>query len=398
MRNLTLLTLLFTLYSCSIFENLREMEKESQRNSKDIPKRDSVNFCSVKKIRSSQLYGSNPQLKKLFLEYIQKHKFSFLESSFLYTYLQLYNRPDTLSTHSRIYLLLRNKKKFKSVMLIPEKVTNNLMAAFKEIIDRPKQRILISHFHNNFQKIIPIDKNYQQYLQDNKATIYNNKDLRKIFYKGNQIIKYGESLPIRRVQLFHKKLTGKPNPIYHFFKKDSDTSCSFDPHLFSSTPILERNVDDIHSNVFGYFKSKEQFFVMISANKINLDSIAKRTTITEYAPINSLNSAVCFSASKQMLLVSTDQIHSEQILANLLSQKSLPTTEKEIYNFINTKRSINLLYPKRTISEVYGIDYRLNKKPATMFVPILGHIDIIKSENKVITSYIDPRKKNLVCK
>ncbi len=381
--------------SCSLFKTLKEFENKDLGY--DLPKRNEKVICPVKKVSNLKYYGTNEKLNIEYDKFAKKFKLNFLEASFLYSYLQVFNRPETISNNSRIYLLLKNKENVKSIMFIPTLGANTLSEAFDEFLPRSSQKRLIKLFWNKFKSSIPIDENFQAFLDANKMKLYKIKELRSLYFKGNQLIKFGESLPLRYKNIWdNSKIESQKIPFK--FSTNQKANCSFDMSLFDKeSPILERVNNKILSNIFGYFKKKDQFFLMVSANHANIETIGSRSIQNpHFKEINTLNTALCYKSESNSIIISSKSIHSEQILANILGQREFPSLPDEIINFINHSRNLKLLYPERVIHEVYAS--QKGKSNDLLFVPTIGRVDIIHSHNDSIDQYLDPRTSSLVCK
>lgn len=379
--------------SCTNFSSSKE--QSDTLKTKAVTK-----MCPVKN-QEIVLYSDNKKLNKLFEEFSKKQKLDFSEKFVFWNLLQLSARPDATSLNSKILTILKYQGKIHYISINPTSQKQNSFFSHLSdglsLISKQRTSSLIKKFKKTFKAQIPISKRLQDFLERNKVAIYKDKILRKYIFKGNQIIKKGETIPLVKIEKLYKaarKWDTNYLRMNQLFDHPTGHVCSFDYRLYTSdSPMIERFSDTVNSNFFGLFQDSENYFMTLTSSSVEIKKVDKRSLSFISKPIKEWGAALCFNKSENKIIMAKNLIHSEQLMNNTL----MHSQKLSIAQIINRKRYINLNYPVRSVVEIYGKKDQMNLKNTIYNIPTLGNIDIV-SIDKRVSLYKDPRQRDLICK
>lgn len=387
---------IFTLFlqSCSLNNVVEFAENQKKEKLKEAKEKKFNNLVCKSKGREKRLYGLHPAIDEEILKVIKTHQLNFNESIYLISYYMLYFRPDAASVNSRTLHLYKNKKGLIKTLYIPNDSKSYLTYLKDKLKDKNVRISKVSKAINSLPRRIPVSSQLQKFVQSHQTSFYNNSFLKKIFFKGNQIIKQDETYPFikKRLNIYGYK-DKKTKKIDFLFKHDNGYQCNFDENLFRDAPIFTKKNENVNSHVFAYFNSPNQFFITVTASKPIIDR-DKNTYLFETSVTNSFNSAICLNESLNNFVITSNNLHSEQILYNILS-----SSQYNDHRLINTKRFLELQYPKRKVIEVYGeeTDRSKRNKKYTIYTPTIGRVDYIEYKKNRPILYKDPRNELMIC-
>lgn len=384
--------LFLIILSCAKFD-LVSFDKTKEEDKANIS-------CDVKQA-PVKVYSENSKLNRQFEHYINTTKQNLLDYYFQWSLLQLASRPDATTLNSRTLNYIKYKGKDYFLVTNPKShLSSSYLVALEEVRKFYGNRLSIKSYANMLDKgvnsTIPVSKPLQKLIEKNKVSFYKNKNLRQYAFKGNQIVREGESIRMPNFTKLISKANRLKKDVFisnHLFKSTKKYSCNFDKRLFSSTPIIQRKTNEIKSNFYGIFVDKNNFTISLTSSMPSSNQFHKSYFSLESMPTSSFNAAFCVSKDQSEFILAKNLIHSEQLLNNILNSlkgNELPT------QIINYKRHVNLLYPERSVVEIYGNELGKPENKTTYHVPTLGKIDIIKHEQG-FNLFKEPRTGILKC-
>jgi len=383
--------LLFLVLSCSSLD-LVEIENKSKSTKVDVT-------CPVVK-QDVKVYSENSKLNKNYDAFIDRTKFNLIDHYNLWSLTQLASRPDATTLNSKTLTFIKYRGKDHFLITTPKRANSSSYLQSIKSINKfyGGARSLKSYatILDKNNSTVPISKPLQTFIERNKVSLYKNKKLRKYAFKGNQIVREGETVRMPKFSNILKVANRLPKEIFkssYLFEANQKYSCNFDKKLFTSAPIIQRRTNEIKSNFFGIFINKDNFFLTLTSSLPTLEQFNKELFLVKSLPISSFNAAICISQDRDEMILAKNLVHSEQLLNNLLDSISDNSKPDET---LNLKRHINLLYPERTVIEIYGKQGAEINSKTNYFVPTLGKIDIIKRD-KVHKLYKEPRTGILKC-
>ncbi|EQC44223.1 hypothetical protein [Bacteriovorax sp. Seq25_V] len=392
---LYLYPILLFLVACS-FSNFQENPESVEGQ------RIQISECKIPE-KQTNIISTNQLLNEQFEEYSVVNQLNFSKQALLFSILQPISYPNASTLNAKIFTMIKSKGKLKSFSITALDFANT----YKEYLDLLSKELLISdrekqNFFNKFDRTyprqVPISKEFQNYLEVNKK-FYNASSMREITFRGNQLLKYGES--IRRPNISDIRLSQtKKRPIIldTTFKGPKGLTCNFDYRLFGETPLLQRKSQTIYSNLFAVIKDKDNYVITLTSSSPILKENKDLSFLLQSRPIDSFNTAICFSKNNEYL-ISKSSPHAEQILLNTISTMTEGVITPQVRTLLLKQRSLHLLYPDRTVYEIFGTSSEeVNRvtEEDVFFVPRLGSIDILQIDN-FATLYEDPRGFGPIC-
>ncbi len=353
--------------------------------------------------KKTNIISSNMLLNEQFEEYAVVNQLSFPKQALLFSILQPISYPNATTLNSKIFTIIKSKGKTKAFSITSPGLENS----YKEYLDLISSELSIStqekvaffkKFDKTYPRQIPISKEFQNYLQENKK-FYNKSTLREITFRGNQLLKYGES--IKRPNISDIRLNEvkqRPLILNTTFKGPKNLTCNFDYRLFDGLPVLQRRTQKIYSNIFAIVKDKDNYMITVTSSAPILQENPAISFLLYSRPIESFNAALCFNGNDE-ILISKNSPHAEQVLLNGLTSLIEGSISNQIRTFQLKQRHLKLLYPKRTIYEIFGItdiEESQEAREDLFFVTRLGNIDLLKID-KITTLFEDPRVNGPIC-
>ena len=357
-------------------------------------------MCPVKR-EKILVHSENSKLNKRYAKFMQDHKGSLLDNFFKWSLIQLASRPDATTLNSRTLNFVKYKGKEFFLVTAPKSSESvSFIVGLEEVRKYYKVRRSLNFYareiDSKFPSLIPVSAPIQNFIERNKVAFYKDKQIRRYVFKGNQIVRQGESIQSPSFQKVIRSLRTMNKDVFkvtQLFNATDKYTCNFDNRLFSSNPIFQRKTNQIKSNFFGVFVNEDNFFISLTSSMPSSQKYISGEFILKSHPISSFNAAICSANKGTKFILAKNLIHSEQLINNVLKSSSSSDGPKEI---INLKRHVNLLYPERTIQEIYGRKKIIDKDRSVYNVPTLGKVDII-SYNKGFEIFKEPRTGILKC-
>lgn len=234
-----------------------------------------------------QIIGSNPLANNQFVnEIIKKNKsFDLYTLAAMLSLYQMDIRPEQSGPSSRIQFFIYDGKKWIyrdfNNSITQQKNQNNFpfMAGLKWLASKSPEKELnkiAQRFDQISPKYIFVGPVFAKWLDKNKDQFLESDSFREHFFKGDQVVVYGESIQ----SLNHTKIVQSFAPMQDqinvftdlpFSQQSKDKSvsysCNFDPKIYQEMILLNEDPRNINANVFGFkFKSGE-IFIGISMQK-----------------------------------------------------------------------------------------------------------------------------------
>ncbi len=419
MNKIFLIITVFLFNGCSIFVD--GFEKDLiERHNIELIQPTTQTFC--KKNTKFSLISENKNSQGNFTKFLNKDhslkKLSFIEKAVLWSLLQINLRPEASSPSSKLQILLQVAGEEYYLNSYSDKQDEySFLKALETLLKRYKAKRSLKQLAKildiKFNYPIQVSKELETFLAMNKSQISANNKWRKAFFRGDETLKMGESLPkINYSQLI--KNYNKTRKSNHYKTnnflfsnspfKNAKTACNFDMTLYSdSIFLISKNVNK--ANTFG-FKSKEDIFLAVSSQDLN-KKIQPSLQFTFKGQANSRAPGICSFQTKnsKTWIVSSDSRDPGQHIYHLLEYGLLDTQEPEkVDKLFRFSRHLFLKSPIRLVIESRRSTEEQMNELLKLNIPIynsqkLGKMWGFQSGKSLSTFILDDRRiGSLTCK
>ena len=352
-------------------------------------------LCPVD-VEKINVYTDNPYVE----EYINSDLYglSFIDKSLALSLLSIFSRTDAWSLNSRIFIHAKIGGKEFNLSAIDK--TGNSSTLLNALEKFTKNYGSSSNFYkkiifleNQLPTRVKIHKELQKYIEHNKTIFYKDPQARKAVFKGNQIIRSGESVKRISLKKLYREHLKMSRPLFvtdNLFHDNNRFKCNFDKRLYNNPLIFKKN-QRINSSISALFKDNNNYFFIISASDPLKKEYIKDTIISKSKKTHSFNAALCLNDDKFILI--HNNFHSEQILNNIFKDKNLYSPS----SIIQQRRWVKLLFPPRRLIEVYGKNSSKVDPRGSYYVETLGILDVIEWTGKSFRLFKDPRRDIAQC-
>lgn len=349
------------LVSCSLFIKL------DQPNEEIVFKKDLNNrICSVKN-NELTLTSSSSGDHDLFQERIEiaakKHKLKPIDVFVIWSLIQMHIRPEKVSPGSAIQFVDTNDKSpvYENYALKSNNDSNLFFNSLKDLLRRYKSRRSLNYLARIVDDILPyqtsVDKELALFLLNNKASLINNKSLKKFFFKGDQVLRPGEGLKTFKLwplisQASYKK-NKKNSHLFSFnIGNGKIANCNFDMRIYQNAVYLINKDKGHNAHPYSITYKGETFFGI--SNQSPNTSKNYEGTYSFFPENLGIQNAVCFIKTREtsLSLISTKGRDSGQHLFNMIEYNIAGAkTPQEVLTVLDFPRYLFLLNPERMIYE-----------------------------------------------
>lgn len=335
-------------------------------------------YCEINS--KTQIIGTNNlAIKQFNQEILQKNlKLDFFTKSVLLSLFQLDTRPDQTAPDSRFQIFLYDGNKwlyrdFNDVMIPGQNKANPYIDGLRWLSsltpNKSSLESLAKQLDNTIPKYVFVGPEFAKWLENNKSTYIKYDVFREHYFKGDQIVVYGESvLSLNHSSLIKKYRSNdrKANIISQlpFIQKNTQTSvlnyCNFDQKLYENMIFSKNDPKRINANVFGMQDSQGRVFIGISSlknPKLNPDS--DQFLLEAENPLRPVPICLVENAKDLFTIIGNQGIDPAQHLVQLQSlsletSEGLPGLEQRLMQ----ARSLFLVNPARVAVETQLISER----------------------------------------
>ncbi|MDA9793122.1 hypothetical protein N9B72_00920 [Bacteriovoracaceae bacterium] len=327
------------------------------------------NYCKSK--TSFELIDNGPYTQKVFKIFLKKvkaqEKLSSTDEFILWSFFQMNTRPDLSSPSSKFVSLYKDEgvTKYLEVSSTDNKATTypylmGLHILNKELKNKRSLLRLALIFDRYAPNYFKINHEFADFLQKNAQTILKDKYTKKVFSRGGEILKEGETIPklllskiLLRLKPYLKDANYKVKRTLFKYQATPllEVQCNYDFKLYNSSIYLI-NEELIKSNFYGYKSNGSSFFVSSLLQSDKLELIEKTFLVKGKSKMQS--PAVCFynNKKKNIWLFSDNSRDPGQHLFHLMKYGlDQVQSTSQLNEFLSFSRHLILRSPLRLIFE-----------------------------------------------
>lgn len=270
----------------------------------------------------------------------------FDELAALWTLLQINSSPHSTPPNARLQIFISRNKNLEYF----DFNQYDIFTSLNSLLEKKNLKFLAKQLDKKFKNRIFIDETLEIFLTRNSSAINS-----PVFFKGDQLLKAGESIPIIQFEkLIRNYPLKKVNslPKGHQFQYSKKISCNFDPGLYENNIFLIKPQNQIQRNIFG-LAVNNQIFLAVTSSIPNLPLAFNKMPIIPSLK-NPPPAPWCKLKKTSTVFYSTEGRDPAQHLANLLGrfEKKQDLFDKESLSALLAKpRKLTLLNPERLLIE-----------------------------------------------
>lgn len=357
---------------------------------------------------------------------VLKNKLDFIEKTILWSLLQLYVGPHTVSPSSRLqFFLWYNNQNYYFDFFTQQEKKDQHSWPFLDALYFLQQKFqtkrnlqqLASILDENFHYKVKIGPTFHRFLKENKSQLKQHSYLQQVFFKGDEILQINETMPRVSYKLLikkylknrstkaSKKYVGNFSNLFQYHiksQKDLQVHCNVDLKLYEhSIYLINKHLTPGH--IFGHYHSAQNGLLAVSSQ--NLPSIQNIPgTFFLQGLSHEMSSTLCSIKNNHFLinLISSYERDSGQHLYHLI-RNNLHNIQSlnEIDAHLKKARYLFLANPLRLIFESSQGNKKQLEELFQLGIPIyhatkLGHIQTYAHfhKNDEFGFILDPRRKS----
>ncbi len=302
---------LFLLTSCTAV--LKRLDVESQVPRQAPPVIEENTYCPRSATRTPQLVGSNPSAQYAFTDFlrsVEDQKLDFREKSVLWALLQVNIRPDLASPTARFQFLIREKKDTRYRDFVSSENEQASFPFFEGLAyllkDHPRRRPLAWYANlldERFKAELVAGKTLELRLRDMSEAIAGQEDLRRHFFRGDELLRESERLSrVRFKKLVSQWLTARKNgpmneALFSYRRTPAlDVRCNYDFTLYDNSIFLI-DKEENPGHLFGLTQGDDSMLAVVAQLTPEPRSLFGEPVLAGSAKVRS--SAFCVIKSKE---------------------------------------------------------------------------------------------------
>ncbi|MFY7993212.1 MAG: hypothetical protein ACOVP4_07975 [Bacteriovoracaceae bacterium] len=253
---------------------------------------------------SLQLVGTNKDAQDQYRAFIKGKKLSFIDKVVFWSLIQFQIRPDLSSPTARLQYVIRHQKEIFYFDFFSEDQQNQYpyLAGLDYLLQIYKARKPLSWYTkelDQFKFSFKTGRSLAQFLDEHKDQIKKDQNLVKAFYRGNEVLKEDERLPVLNFSQIEKNYQTKLKDqrivsnasLFDFVKtKSVHTICNYDFTLYENSIFLIDKKQN-PSNIFGVAEDDSAFMATSGQRLDGLKSVLNEPVFQGVSKVRS--SAVC---------------------------------------------------------------------------------------------------------
>lgn len=408
------LLLLLSLLSCSFVKDI--INKEA------VKPETKVTYLPNSCVVSSNAMLSNSETLinsfSLFLKKIsqKKIKTTFEERAALWLMVQAYASPQLASPSARISFVKIDKQEITYLDISTEETAYPLFLGLEKLLETGQSKMTLAQLDEllskNFERNVQVERELQQFIENNKKVLRTNDQLKPIFFRGKQTVKQGESIKsfsfakavaayqsAKRSQLLTYKIDDQLLP-FTSDRLNGDIRCNFDLNLYRHSIYLNTS-SDVHALPVIYVEGKKQLIASLSQDTTNYSVFGIGHLIRGSSSLG-MRPAFCVLSNRNftIALLSNHDRDPAQALFKMIEKSPLRFDNKGITAAMIQGRELILLNPFRAVIESdqlsdERLDALMKQKIPLYHVSPLGNVHAtFTSEKQETTIYSDSRRQN----
>lgn len=319
-----------------------------------------------------ELIGSNPLANKQFVNEIVKEdsKVNFYTLATELSLFQMDIRPEQSGPYSRFQFIIYDGKNFiykdfHRKRNSNPKDTTPFIDGLRWLASQSPSKNL-TRVAKELDKKIPnyifVGPVFASWLSQNKDQFLDNELFREHFFKGDQVVVYGESIQSLNHEKIAKTFTNSKEKAVVFeelpFKSDKSAanetvSCNFDQKLYKEMILSKEDPKSINANVFGFkMKNGATFIGITMINNPSVSELSDQFLLQAEHSLRPVPVCIYSSKNNQMVFMANAGIDPAQHVTQLLelsldNVKDLPELEQRMAQ----ARTLFLVKPARMAVE-----------------------------------------------
>ena len=306
-------SLLALLFLCSCTAVLKRLDVESQVPRQAPPIIEENTYCPRPATRTPQLVGSNPTAQYAFTDFlrsVEDQRFDFREKAVLWSLLQVNIRPDLASPTARFQFFLREKKTTQYrdfASLENEQGSFPFFEGLSYLLkNHPRKRSLgwyAALLDEKFKAELVAGKTLEHRLREMSETIAGQEDLRRHFFRGDEILRESERLSRVRFsklvsQWQSQRKPGTINEALFSYRRTPtlDVRCNYDFSLYDNSIFLIDKEENA-GHLFGLTHGDDSLMAVVAQKTPEPRSLFGEPVLAGSAKVRS--SAFCLIKSKE---------------------------------------------------------------------------------------------------
>ncbi|MBL7666019.1 MAG: hypothetical protein JNM93_12865 [Bacteriovoracaceae bacterium] len=361
------LIFLFLFSACTFFSDKVQTEKANELDYK----RNEKTYCKVP-TSDTVVVGSNELIQSLFLNFLkdlkqQEIQLSFVETSVLWSLLQINLRPDLSSPTARFQVIYQNGSKPVYLDYSPQQKSKNTYAflyGLNDILKKNSPQKSLRQLNQLLDLYFPdqmyVSEELASFFKSNELALTNLEWAKTPFTRGDEMLKKGERLPKIRFEnlnrLLEQTTTDNIKISTQLYNKkmpnDLNMNCNFEVSVYEKSLFLISK-NDVQGNMFGLSKGKAFFLATTNQDISELKNIPE-SFFFDGNPKTRMPAVCQFEQSKQYStwLVANQSRDPGQHLYHLYQYgvKNIHSTE-DMTSILKFSRHLFLTDPLRLVFE-----------------------------------------------
>jgi hypothetical protein len=288
--------------SCSFFINKIDSTVLEQEHYK-VERPYTPTYCYNEK-PSLQLVGTNRDAQTQFQSFLKGKSYDFLDKVIFWSLIQFQIRPDLSSPTARLQYVIRHQNEIFYFDFFSEEAKDQYpyIAGLDYLLQIYKHKKSLQWYAAELDKHqfnFKTGKSLAQFLEENKELIKKDQILVKSFYRGNEVLKEEERLPLLRysplvknyqTEIKKQKIVSNAS-LFDFLKtKTVHTICNYDFTLYENSIFLIDKKQN-PSNIFGVSENNSSFMATSGQRLAGLAPVGNEPIFQGASKVRS--SAVC---------------------------------------------------------------------------------------------------------
>ena len=366
MTKLSLLILPWLVSCATVLSKLDETDEIPREESQSLSSEHTS--CQQPAARSPQLVGSNPAAQQSFNDFLRSNaalELDFREKVVLWSLLQVNIRPDLASPTARFQFMSREKGQTQYLDFVTPESEAHAYPFFEGLSHllkgHPRHRPLAWYarlLDEKFSHEVVAEKMLEQRLRQMSLTIAGNEELRRHFFRGDEVLRESERLSRVRFERLVNEWgkNRRPSPfndsLFTYRRTPKlDVRCNYDFTLYDNSIFLI-DKDENLGHLFGLTQGDDAFLAVAAQKTTQAQALFSEPVFAGSARVRS--SAFCRLKveEKEVWVVSNQSRDPGQHVYHLfrygLSQASKP---QDITRLLRHARHMFLSDPLRLVIE-----------------------------------------------
>lgn len=356
MNKAFLLAAILTLTSsCSLL--LKQAYDEDRNRIDLLPQTPPKLYCEAQEA-SSELVGPSLKNQETFWQFLRTVEVEKLDSAERFTLWVLLNfdlRPDKVSPFAGVRLFESNGDNLEYREF--RQGGTPLLFALNDLLKRQGSKQsplkLAQFMGKNYQRPLFVDEELEVFLENNKKILWETSEFRDLYFKDNQTLKTGETLP--RYKIFTQTSTQTLTSNQHeILSQKKSFFCDHDSGIYEGLPQKTITIPEVFPKplVLGFKQGRKSYLIVVE-QELKFGQIKNGPFHTQATVPEKLAPFCYFPLPHgQLLLTAYGERDPGQFLSGLSKKITHSLSQKdEIAKILSTPRQLILFHPTRILLE-----------------------------------------------